>query len=92
MFLSGLVFLSGLMFPGGVAAVAGVPVGGLFAFLPIICVLHVAVFGVSYYYMKKFKPGGGWCSVFVENTNKEKKTRKRVKIFIKSVDIDTGAY
>ena len=54
---------------------------GLFAFLPIICVLHVAVFGVSSYYMKKFKPGGvgadpvgrrgGWCSVFVEKTNKE---------------------
>ena len=79
------------MFPGGVAAVAGVPVGGLFAFLPIICVLHVAVFGVSSYYMEKFKPGGGWCSVFVEKTNKEKKTRKRVKIFIKSVDTDTGA-
>ena len=64
---------------------------GLFAFLPIICVLHVAVFGVSSYYMEKFKPGGGWCSVFVEKTNKEKKTRKRVKFFIKSVDTDTGA-
>ena len=39
------------------------PVGGgscrgLFAFLPIVCVLHVAVFGVSSYYMEKFKPGG----------------------------------
>ena len=66
------------MFPGGVGA--GVPVGGLFAFLPIICGLHVAVFGVSFYYMEKFKPGGGWCSVFVEKTNKEKKTRKCVKI------------
>ena len=78
---------------------------GLFAFLPIICGSHVAVFGVSSYYMEKFKPGGGWCSgrrgvlsscrgwcsVFVEKTNKEKKTRKRVKIFIKSVDTDTGA-
>ena len=62
---------------------------GLFVFLPIICGLHVAVFGVSSYYMEKFKPGGGWCSVFVEKTNKEKKTRKRVKIFIKSVDTDT---
>lgn len=41
------------------------------------------------YYMEKFKPGGGWCSVFVEKTNKEKKTRKRVKFFIKSVDTDT---
>ena len=51
---------------------------GLFAFLLIICVLHVAVFGVSFYYMEKFKPGGGWCSVFVEKTNKEKKIRKRV--------------
>ena len=57
----------------------------------LACVLHVAVFGVSSYYMEKFKPGGGWCSVFVEKTNKEKKTRKRVKIFIKSVDTDTGA-
>ena len=65
---------------------------GLFVFLPIICGLHVAVFGVSSYYMEKFKPGGGWCSVFVEKTNKEKKTRKRVKIFIKSVDTDTKAY
>jgi len=62
---------------------------GLFVFLPIICGLHVAVFGVSSYYMEKFNPGGGWCSVFVEKTNKEKKTRKRVKIFIKSVDTDT---
>ena len=35
---------------------------GLFVFLPIICGLHVAVFGVSSYYMEKFKPGGGWCS------------------------------
>ena len=35
--------------------------------------------------------GGGWCSVFVEKTNKEKKTRKRVKIFIKSVDTETQA-
>ena len=80
------------MFPGGVAAVllsSCPPVGGLFVFLPIICGLHVAVFGVSSYYMEKFKPGGGWCSVFVEKTNKEKKTRKRVKIFIKSVDTDT---
>lgn len=66
---------------GGFAAV--------FVFLPIICGLHVAVFGVSSYYMEKFKPGGGWCSVFVEKTNKEKKTRKRVKFFIKSVDTDT---
>ncbi len=65
------------------------PVGGLFVFLPIISGLHVAVFGVSSYYMEKFKTGGGWCSVFVEKTNKEKKTRKRVKIFIKSVDTDT---
>ena len=32
---------------------------GLFAFLPIIGGLHVAVFGVSSYYMEKFKPGGG---------------------------------
>ena len=48
----------------------------------IVCVLHVDVFGVSYY-MEKFKPGGGWCSVFVEKTNKEKKTRKRVKKFYK---------
>mgnify|MGYP003552914257 CR=1 FL=1 len=31
---------------------------GLFAFLPTICGLHVAVFGVSFYYMEKFKPGG----------------------------------
>ena len=58
----------------------------------LVCVLHVAVFGVSSYYMEKFKPGGGWCSVFVEKTNKEKKTRKRVKIFIKSVDTDTETY
>ena len=72
----------------------------------IVCVLHVAVFGVSSYYMEKFKPGGGWCSgrrgvlsscrgwcsVFVEKTNKEKKTRKRVKIFIKSVDTNTETY
>ena len=56
---------------------------GLFAFLPIISGLHVVVFGVSSYYMEKFKPGGGWCSVFVEKTNKEKKTRKRVIFFIK---------
>ena len=72
----------------------------------LVCVLHVAVFGVSSYYMEKFKPGGGWCSgrrgvlsscrgwcsVFVEKTNKEKKTRKRVKSFIKSVDTDTETY
>ena len=57
----------------------------------LVCVLHVAVFGVSFYYMEKFKRGGGWCSVFVEKTNKEKKTRKRVKNFIKSIDADTGA-
>ena len=31
---------------------------GLFEFLLIVCVLHVAVFGVSSYYMEKFKPGG----------------------------------
>ena len=31
----------------------------------------------------------GWCSVFVEKTNKEKKTQERVKNFIKSVDTDT---
>ena len=41
---------------------------GLFVFIPNIFGLHVAVFGVSSYYMKKFKPGGGWCSVFVEKT------------------------
>ena len=64
---------------------------GLFGFPPIICVLHVSMFGVSSYYMEKLKPGGGWCSVFVEKTNKEKKTRKRVKIFIKSVDTGTVA-
>ena len=52
---------------------------GLFVLLPIISGLHVSVMGVSSYYMEKFKPGG-WCSVFVEKTNKEKKTRKRVKI------------
>ena len=90
------------MFPGGVAAIAGGPVGCvrscwlcqiLLVFLSgLVCVLHVAVFGVSSYYMEKFKPGGGWCSVFVEKTNKEKKTRKRVKSFIKSVDTDTEAY
>ena len=57
----------------------------------LVCVLHVSVFGVSFYYMEKFKPGGGWCSVFVEKTNKEKKTRKRVKNFIKSIDADMGA-
>ena len=37
---------------------------GLFAFLLIICVLHVAVFGVSSYYMKKIQArwcGGGSC-------------------------------
>ena len=62
---------------------------GLFVFLPIISGLHVAVFGVSSYYMEKFKPGGGWCSVFVEKTNTEKETRKRVKIFRKSIDTDT---
>ena len=61
-------------------------------FLPNICVLHVAVFGVSSYYMEKFNPGGGWCSVFVEKTNKEKKTRKRANIFIKSIDTDEGRY
>ena len=87
------------MFPGGVAAVAGGAfdsrkhpevVQGVQVFLSgLVCVLHVAVFGVSSYYMEKFKPGGGWCSVFVEKTNKEKKTRKRIKIFIKSVDTDT---
>ena len=53
------------------------------------CGGFAAGFCVSSYYMEKFKPGGGWCSVFVEKTNKEKKTRKRVKIFIKSVDTDT---
>ena len=71
----------------------------------LVCVLHVAVFGVSSYYMEKFKPGGGWCSgrrlVFraaagvrflLKKTNKEKKTRKRVKSFIKSVDTDTETY
>ena len=31
---------------------------GLFVFLPIKCGLHVAVFGVSSYYMEKFKQGG----------------------------------
>ena len=31
---------------------------GLFVFLPIVCGLHVAVFGVYSYYMEKFKPGG----------------------------------
>ena len=75
---------------------------GLFVFLPIVCGLHVAVFGSSSYYMEKFKPvgvgadvpgrRGCWCSVFVEKTNKEKKTRKRVKILIKSVDTDTETY
>ena len=30
---------------------------GLFAFLPIICGLHVAVFGVSFYYMEKIQAG-----------------------------------
>ena len=97
--------LSGLMFPGGVAAVAGVPVGSclrfflLYAFYTLPCLVFLPNI------WKKFKPGGGWCSgrrgvlsscrgwcsVFVEKTNKEKKTRKRVKIFIKSVDTDTGA-
>ena len=57
----------------------------------LVCVLHVSMFGVYSYYMEKFKPGGGWCSVFVEKTNKEKKTRQRVKIFIKSIDADTEA-
>ena len=86
------------MFPGGVAAVAGVPgrcgggcCRGLFAFLPIICGLHVAVFGVSSYYMEKLKPGGvgagvpGGVGAGVRFLLKKrtKKTRKRVKIFIK---------
>ena len=79
------------MFPGGVAAVAGVPVGAclrfflLYAFYTLPCLVFLPNI------WKKFKPGGGWCSVFVEKTNKEKKTRKRVKIFIKSVDTNTGA-
>lgn len=37
----------------------------------------------------KARRRGGWCSVFVEKTNTEKETRKRVKIFIKSIDTDT---
>ena len=80
--------LSGLMFPGGVAAVAGGVLSscrGLFAFYTLPCLVFLPNI------WKKFKPGGGWCSVFVEKTNKEKKTRKRVKIFIKSVDTDTVA-
>ena len=80
---------------------AGVPVGAclcfflLYAFYTLPCL-------VFFYYMEKFKPGGVgadvpgrrgcWCSVFVEKTNKEKKTRKRVKILIKSVDTDTETY
>ena len=54
----------------------------LFAFLHTICVLHVAVFGVYSYYMKKFKPGGVGADP----------AGRRVKILYKSVDIDTETY
>ena len=62
---------------------------GLLVFIPNICVLHVAVFGVSSYYMEKFNPGGwwvqedpgGWCSVFVEKRTKKRK-HGNVKIFL----------
>ena len=57
--------------------------GGLLAFLPIICVLHVAVFGVSSYYMEKFKPGGGWCSVFVEKNEQRKENTETCENFYK---------
>ena len=66
---------------------------GVLVFLLIIGGLHVAVFGVYFYYMEKFKPGCGCgCSVFVEKTNKEKKTRKRANFYLKSVDTDMKAY
>ena len=80
----------GLMFPGGVAAVLLSSCRGLFVFLPIISGLHVVVFGVSSYYMEKFKPGGGWCSVFVENTDVKTITRKSVKNFNLGVDINSN--
>ena len=84
------LILSDLMLPGGVAAVAcGAVVACLrffllYAFYTSPCLVFLPNI------WKKFKPGGGWCSVFVEKTNKEKKTRKRVKSFIKSVDTDTN--
>ena len=65
---------------------------GLFAFLPIICVLHVAVFGVSSYYMEKFKPGGvvedpggvgADVRFFVEKNEQRKENTKTCRIFYK---------
>ena len=72
---------------------AGVPVGAclcfflLYAFYTLPCLVFFLLYG-------KIQAGrrGCWCSVFVEKTNKEKKTRKRVKILIKSVDTDTETY
>ena len=47
------------------------------------CLCRFLLYGI------KARRRGGWCSVFVEKTNTEKETRKRVKIFIKSIDTDT---
>lgn len=55
----------------------------LYAVYTLSCLCRFLLYGI------KARRRGGWCSVFVEKTNKEKKTRKRVKIFIKSIDTDT---
>ena len=65
---------------------------GLFGFLLIICGLHVAVFGVFPIIWKNSSRAAAGVRFFVEKTNKEKKTRKRAKIFIKSVDTDTETF
>ena len=86
-----LVFLSGLMFPGGVAAVAGVPVGAclrfflLYAAHTLPCLVFLPII------WKNSSRVAAGVLFLLKKTNKEKKTRKRVKIFIKSVDTDTGA-
>ena len=64
---------------------------GLLAFLPTICVLHVAVFGVYSYYMKKFKPGGvvedpggvGAGVRFLLKKRTKKRKNESVQFFIK---------
>ena len=74
---------------------------GLFVFLPTICVLHVAVFGVFSIIWKnssreawvRILPGCGcgFCRA-AAGVRFLLKKRKRVKILIKIVDTDTKAY
>ena len=99
---AGSFLLSGLMFFPPVGADVPWRRGGgcwrscrgLFAFYTLPCLVFLPIIWKNSSRAAAGVPGrrgGGWCSVFVEKTNKEKKTRKRVKFFIKSVDTDTGA-